>query len=203
MGSKIGITRNFDRALKELDIECDHFVTYSSISAGLGNAGQTNYGYANSCLDTLIKHRVAEKKPALSIQWGAIGGVGVLARSGAKLTGVDFLAQMIDSCLTELEKLLVLRAQGVHMIFETPKRTKPEGDDSDADAVPLFEKVCNIIGAKNVRDSETLENLGVDSLQYMEIQNAVKKVTGQKIPVDKLQKISIKGLKEMSEPKKA
>ena len=39
-------------------------------------AGQSNYGFANSCLDFLCEQRAGQGLPALSIQWGVIGHVG-------------------------------------------------------------------------------------------------------------------------------
>lgn len=41
------------------------------------NAGQTNYGYANACLDGLSEARKAAGLPSLSIEWGVIDHVGV------------------------------------------------------------------------------------------------------------------------------
>lgn len=60
--------------------------------------------------------------------------------------------------------------------------------------------MCRIIGLKSPpRDSDTLENLGVDSLQFMEIQNALKKATDKKIPLTELGKMKMGKLKEMSQ----
>ena len=74
-----------------------------------------------------------------------------------------------------------------------------EGADSGAGNLPL--KVAGIIGmANNMAEIENtpFENLGVDSLQVMEIQNSIKKATGQKIAVDKLNKMTLKKLEELS-----
>lgn len=51
------------------------FVVFSSVSCGRGNAGQTNYGMANSIMERICEKRKADGFPALAIQWGAIGEV--------------------------------------------------------------------------------------------------------------------------------
>lgn len=57
--------------------ELDHFVMWSSFVASAGNEGQTNYGYANACLDALSESRKSRGLPSLSVQWGVIDHVGV------------------------------------------------------------------------------------------------------------------------------
>jgi len=58
----------------------DFFVLFSSVTSLIGNPGQGNYVAANAFLDALAHYRRARNLPALSINWGAIGEVGYLAR---------------------------------------------------------------------------------------------------------------------------
>ncbi|CAD7949012.1 unnamed protein product [Amoebophrya sp. A25] len=180
----------------------DHFVVFSSVSAGLGNAGQTNYGFANSALDALVRRRNALGRPALSVQWGAIGDVGVLSRASAKKSGLveAILPQEIASCLVELEKLMALHQTGVVTVYVTPKRLRDDAADGADNSIPLIDKILEIVGAKNgAKDTSTLEQLGADSLQSMEIQSLIKMRTGEKIPMDKLSKMNVKALRELEQ----
>uniref|UniRef100_UPI003AABFD3A phthioceranic/hydroxyphthioceranic acid synthase n=1 Tax=Centroberyx gerrardi TaxID=166262 RepID=UPI003AABFD3A len=52
--------------------QLDYFVCYSSISAFLGNASQTNYAAANTFLDTFCQYRRKLGLPGQSINWGAL-----------------------------------------------------------------------------------------------------------------------------------
>ena len=141
-------------------------------------------------------------EPALSIQWGAIADVGLLAKEDSKSSGnvaAAYMPQPMSSCLCELEKLLAAGSQGVHEVYVSPKRTL--GDEVDGGATNLPLKVAGIIGmANNMSEIENtpFENLGVDSLQVMEIQNTIKKFVGQKIAVDKLNKLTLKKLEALA-----
>jgi myxalamid-type polyketide synthase MxaB len=66
------------------------FVAYSSITAVLGTAGQGNYAAANAYIDLLMQWRSAARRPALSINWGPWGEVGMAARlDGPQLRSLD------------------------------------------------------------------------------------------------------------------
>ncbi|KAL3237296.1 hypothetical protein MRX96_022063 [Rhipicephalus microplus] len=75
---KVAGTQLLDQLSRQLCRELDHFVVFSSTSCGRGNAGQTNYGYANSVMERICECRVADGLPGLAIQWGTIGGVGLI-----------------------------------------------------------------------------------------------------------------------------
>lgn len=68
----------------------DFLVFYSSVSALVGNRGQTSYVAANSTLDGLAHILRSRGIPALSINWGALAESGVVARD-------ERLGVMLDS----------------------------------------------------------------------------------------------------------
>ena len=59
----------------------DFFVCFSSISSIYGNPGQANYAAANSFLDELAHFRRSQGQVATTINWGALGGAGLVARN--------------------------------------------------------------------------------------------------------------------------
>src|SRR5258707_14263084 len=67
------------QATRDLKLDC--FVMFSSVSSVFGNPAQGNYEAANAFLDSLAHHRRALGLPALTINWGALGGEGYVARN--------------------------------------------------------------------------------------------------------------------------
>ncbi|MDH5396756.1 MAG: SDR family NAD(P)-dependent oxidoreductase [Cyclobacteriaceae bacterium] len=93
-----------------LDMDLEHFVSYSSISAVYGNPGQVSYVGANSFLDNFSAFRRSQGLPAMTINWGVIGDVGFVARSGnvgGLLYKQGWKAFSLPQALDVLEEMLL------------------------------------------------------------------------------------------------
>ncbi|MEQ9548564.1 MAG: amino acid adenylation domain-containing protein [Coleofasciculus sp. G3-WIS-01] len=100
MAPKVAGSWNLHQLTK--DVPLDLFICFSSAASITGMVGQGNYIAANTFLDAIAHYRRALNLPALSINWGAWGDVGMAAK----------LSQ---------EQQLRLAAQGIDLI------TYPEG----------------------------------------------------------------------------
>ncbi len=96
---KAGGALNLAAALAGAE-ELDFVVFDSSVSAIVGNPGQTSYVVANALLDALARKLRAVGIPAVSVNWGALAESGVVARDG-RLS--DVLAASGIAGLTDAE----------------------------------------------------------------------------------------------------
>lgn len=110
---------NLHHATREMTLE--HFVLFSSISALIGNPGQANYAAANAFLDAFAHYRRSLGMPALSINWGALGEVGVVARSqtlASHLANSGIAPIPLQQAFQMLEYLLKRPAISQYGIFD-------------------------------------------------------------------------------------
>jgi hypothetical protein len=78
-GPKALASHHLDVLSRQMCPHLCHFVVFSSVSCGRGNAGQTNYGMNNSIMERICEARVRDGLPGLAVQWGAVGDVGLVA----------------------------------------------------------------------------------------------------------------------------
>jgi len=72
-------TKHLDRLSRKLCTKLEHFVVFSSMISGRGVAGLNSYGMSNSVMERVCERRRRDGLPALAVQWGPVGEVGVLA----------------------------------------------------------------------------------------------------------------------------
>jgi len=158
------------------------FVGWSSVSALLGNAGQTNYAHANSVIDSVMNQRARAGLLGLSVQWGAIGSVGMLAQkdldtrlSFGTATDRSLLVQSLDDSLTALGRLLATGFQGTVSCcrLEKNKVETVDGMSSANSVEATMSKMAEILGGEaSDYDLHTpLRKFGLDSLSQIELVN--------------------------------
>ena len=90
---------------RDFDLDC--FVMFSSVSSIFGNPAQGSYGAANAFLDSLAHHRRSLGLPALTVNWGVLGGEGYVARNKRV---AEFLARQGTTELSPREVMTLLES---------------------------------------------------------------------------------------------
>ncbi|XP_017771571.1 PREDICTED: fatty acid synthase-like [Nicrophorus vespilloides] len=169
------VTKYMDVMSRKLCPKLHDFVVFSSVTCGRGNAGQTNYGWANSIMERICEERRKSGYPALAIQWGAIGDVGVIAEkqeSNQEIVICGTLQQKISSCLEVLDRLMRSRATIVESMVVAEKCSSASGADN------IVDNVVNIMGIRDLKTvslHSTLPELGMDSMMAVEIKQTLER----------------------------
>ncbi|XP_045466442.1 fatty acid synthase-like [Harmonia axyridis] len=175
LGPKAIATQYLDAITRDRCRNLRDFVIFSSVSCGRGNAGQTNYGMANSIMERICERRRLNGYPALAIQWGAIGDVGLVAEMMEDQTEIEIggtLQQRITNCLQVMDTFLRQKeAAVVSSIVVAEKRSGSGSADNIVDAV------ANILGIKkqSVSPHTNLAELGMDSMTAIEIKQSLER----------------------------
>ncbi|XP_029674091.1 fatty acid synthase-like, partial [Formica exsecta] len=174
---KAWTTKKMDELSRTICTQFRHFVVFSSIFCGRGNAGQTNYGMSNSVMERICERRRKEGLHGLAIQWGAIGEVGLVADMQEDMQEDDkelifggTSQKKISSCLDTLEVFLLQDRSIVSSIVVAEKKNSSQ-------AMNPFKAVVNIMGLKNldtVAPNVLLADLGMDSMMAVEIKQTLE-----------------------------
>ena len=167
--AKARLATDLDHSTRKFSKDLKHFVCWSSVVAQRGNAGQTNYAYANSSMESLCARRREDGLCGLAIQWGLVGGVGVMADKIIS-ESFRFAPQHIDSCLEALDTLLFSTSAVVTSYLPHTPRA------ATSDSLKLSDRVARALGmaVSRVRPEDSLVSLGMDSLQSIEVSNLLK-----------------------------
>ncbi|XP_065219793.1 fatty acid synthase isoform X2 [Planococcus citri] len=174
-GPKALATYYFDQLSRKLCPRLQQFVIFSSVSCGRGNAGQTNYGMSNSVMERICEARKAENLPALAIEWGAIGEVGLvadMAEDNLEVVIGGTLQQRISSCLEVMDYFIKQPNPIVASMVVAEKRSGSSGSGT------IVDTVANILGLRDLKTvslHSTLAELGMDSMMGVEIKQTLER----------------------------
>ncbi|KAM7371282.1 hypothetical protein PAMP_010767 [Pampus punctatissimus] len=196
-------TINLDKVTRKECPDLSHFVAFSSVSCGRGNAGQSNYGFANSAMERVCEKRRYDGLPGLAVQWGAIGDVGVVLETmGGNDTVIGgTLPQRIASCLEVLDRFLC-QQRPVMSSFVLAERTVVKSEaGSQRD---LVEAVAHILGVRDVNSlnaEASLADLGLDSLMGVEVRQTLERDYDIVMTMRDIRQLTINKLRDLANSK--
>ncbi|XP_075724817.1 fatty acid synthase-like isoform X2 [Rhipicephalus microplus] len=197
--AKILGTQRLDEASRALCPELDHFVVFSSLVCGRGNAGQTNYGYANSAMERVCERRVADGLPGLAIQWGAIGDVGIVHDiMGNDLVIGGSVAQRISSCMEVMDCFLSQK----HPVVSSFVKDDPSSRSDPKDKRDLLLSAAHILGIKDpssLNPNISLGELGIDSLMSVELRQLLERDYDLTLSMQEIRQLTVSRLRDISE----
>ncbi|NXF89098.1 FAS synthase, partial [Eubucco bourcierii] len=193
-------TLHLDQVTRKKCPDLDYFVVFSSVSCGRGNAGQSNYGFANSTMERICEQRQHDGLPGLAIQWGAIGDVGILLKTmgNKEIVVGGTIPQQISSCLEVLDTFLN-QPHPVMSSFVLAEKisVKSEGGGQR----DLVEAVAHILGVRDVSSlnaDSSLADLGLDSLMGVEVRQTLERDYDIVMTMREIRMLTINKLRELS-----
>lgn len=194
-------TLNLDRATREACPELDYFVAFSSVSCGRGNAGQSNYGFANSTMERICEQRRHDGLPGLAVQWGAIGDVGIILEAmGTNDTVIGgTLPQRISSCMEVLDLFLNQPHAVLSSFVLAEKKAVARGDgEAQRDLVKAVAHILGIRDLSGINLDSSLADLGLDSLMGVEVRQILEHEHDLVLPMREVRQLTLRKLQEMS-----
>ncbi|MEH6417491.1 SDR family NAD(P)-dependent oxidoreductase [Pseudomonas sp. CGJS7] len=148
-------------AAQKVGAPLEQFVLFSSIANLVGNSRQANYCAANGFLDGLAQLRRSQGLPALSVNFGAIAGVGMLegdARIGQHLSQIGLTPLDVQIALRGLGRALTKQLAQI-AISEQIAWEKWAAYESVGGASPAFVELVAASRAAQAGDASLVEQL--------------------------------------------
>ncbi|KAH8377960.1 hypothetical protein KR093_008108 [Drosophila rubida] len=194
---KISITKHLDHHSRSMCPALEHFICFSSLAAGRGNPGQSNYGLANSAMERICEKRQAEGYPGTAIQWGAIGDTGlVMELTGNNDTVVGgTLPQRMSSCLHTLD-IFMQQPHPVLASMVLAEKRKAEAATRQS-LIATIAKIMGLRDVNSIQDKTTLFDLGMDSLMSTEIKQTLERNFDLVLSAQEIRQLSFSALKHI------
>lgn len=192
-------TKYLDELSRKMCPSLQYFVVFSSVSCGRGNAGQTNYGMANSIMERIVEQRQKAGLPAKAIQWGAVGEVGLVADMAEEKIDMEIggtLQQRISSCLQELDILMLAKDPIVSSMVVAEKRS---GGGVCGSIIETVMNIMSIRDLKSISMGSSLSEMGMDSLMAVEIKQTLEREFDLFLTPQDLRSLTFQKLQEISD----
>ncbi|HEY2343847.1 MAG TPA: beta-ketoacyl reductase [Chthoniobacteraceae bacterium] len=171
---------------RKMKLDC--FVMFSSVSSIFGNPAQGNYSAANAFIDSLAHHRQALGLPALTVNWGVLGGEGYVARNERV---ADFLARQGTMAISPSEATSLLesflRAGSAQVIAIRVDWSKWRQFFRGMQANPLLERIFAALGSEestgSTKDWRSRIDAAAPSEKQAVISQAVREAVGSVLRV--------------------
>ena len=210
LSAKVDGTRYLDEVFAEEKL--DFFVFFSSIAAVFGNVGQSDYGYANSFMDSYAAYREQLKQQGkrygktVSINWPLWdqgmsvdqtvkesmenGDMGLKTLCAAE--GIEAFEEALQQSSSQF---IIVKGneKGIDKVFQTKDETREErpvkhveqlqSDGAFEEKVKEFLKEIvsrhTKIAVSKIRNAETFENYGIDSITIMGLTKSLEESLGK------------------------
>ncbi|XP_054160842.1 fatty acid synthase-like [Oppia nitens] len=192
VASKYAIFANLDQMTRKLDIKLDYFVVFSSLIAGKGNGGQSNYAFGNSMCERLCEQRSGDGLKALAIQFGPIGDVGALSNKDQVVQMSNMKKQRINSVFEVMDRLLA-----VDKLIVTSYLISERIMQSESRQKRVIKKLWRALGVHpdNTPDYLSLGELGLESMFAVELQQELEREYNIKISLNNIRNITVQHIK--------
>lgn len=197
LAAKVAGAWNLHLATRAMDLQA--FVLFSSVSALVGPPGQGNYAAGNAFLDGLAAHRRAAGLPALSINWGPWGEVGMAANTShaphdliPPETALATLGTLLAAHTTK-SQYMVLPIEWEHYQISRPTSEQPASfvdqlaqtspaerrDVLTAEVLRRIAAVLEMDSADSLDLDMPLQEMGVDSVLALELSVTLSELAGR------------------------